>query len=60
MQLTNRVRTLVQDEAAQDLIEYALLAGLIALATVGATQTLGATILETFYSRISGMLQSLV
>ena len=60
MQLTNRARALVRDDAAQDLIEYALLAGLIALATVGATQALGDTILDTFYTRIVNMLQSVV
>ena len=60
MQLTNRLRALVRDEAAQDLIEYALLAGLIALATVGATQALGETILDTFWTRIAEMLADLV
>jgi Flp pilus assembly pilin Flp len=60
MQPKECVRTLVRDDAAQDLIEYALLAGLIALATVTATQALGDTLLDTFWSRIAGMLTDLV
>lgn len=60
MQPNDCVRTLVRDDAAQDLIEYALLAGLIALATVTATRALGDTLLDTFWSRIAGMLENLV
>ena len=39
--LITRMRTLVRDESAQDLIEYALLAALIALAAVIAIRAAG-------------------
>jgi Flp pilus assembly pilin Flp len=60
MKVIDHVPTLVRDEAAQDLIEYALLAALLALATVTTTQALGSTLLDTFWSRIAGMLADLV
>ena len=60
MQRTHCLRTLVRDDAAQDLIEYALLAGLLALVTVTATQAVGDTLLDTFWARIAGMLADLV
>ena len=60
MQLNDRVTALVRDNDAQDLIEYALLAALLALATVTTTQALGSTLLDTFWSRIAGMLADLV
>lgn len=60
MKVISHVPALVRDEAAQDLIEYALLAALLALATVTTTQALGSTLLDTFWSRIAGMLADLV
>ena len=60
MQSQQCLRTLVREDVAQDLIEYALLAGLLALVTVGSTQALGDTLLDTFWSRIAGMLDGLV
>jgi Flp pilus assembly pilin Flp len=41
MYLINRLRALVRDDRGQDLIEYALLAALIALASVLAIQAAG-------------------
>jgi pilus assembly protein Flp/PilA len=41
MFLINRLRALVRDDRGQDLIEYALLAALIALAAVGAITAAG-------------------
>ena len=43
-ELTNRLRALSVDESGQDLIEYALVAALIALAAVAGLKTLGAAI----------------
>jgi Flp pilus assembly pilin Flp len=59
MDLINRLHSLVRDASGQDLIEYALLAALLALATVAATQAAGQTILNTFWVRIAGMLDAL-
>jgi Flp pilus assembly pilin Flp len=56
----NRIVALVEDDSAQDLIEYAMLAGLLALATVGATQALGGAIINVFWVRISDMLDGLL
>ena len=56
----NRIVALVEDDSAQDLIEYAMLAGLLALATVGATQALGGAIINVFFVRISDMLDGLL
>lgn len=41
---------LMREESGQDLIEYALIAALIALAAVGAMQTVGSKISNTFNS----------
>jgi len=41
---------LMHEESGQDLIEYALIAALIALAAVGAMQTVGSKISNTFNS----------
>jgi Flp pilus assembly pilin Flp len=59
MQQVTRLRALLRDDAGQDLIEYALLAGLLALATVTATQAAGETIATAFWERIAGMLDAL-
>lgn len=42
------VKNLLNDESGQDLIEYALIAALIALAAIGAMQTLGSKIGNEF------------
>ena len=56
----NWIVALLEDDSAQDLIEYALLAALIALATMGATQALGGAIINTFWVRIAEMLDGLI
>jgi pilus assembly protein Flp/PilA len=43
-------KSLAQDESGQDLIEYALIAALIALAGVAGMQTVGAGIASAFTS----------
>ncbi|MGA7886846.1 MAG: Flp family type IVb pilin [Acidobacteriaceae bacterium] len=40
----------MREESGQDLIEYALIAALIALAAIGAMQTLGSDIANEFNS----------
>jgi pilus assembly protein Flp/PilA len=52
----SRLRARLRGESGQDLIEYALLAGILALGTVVATTQLGGTIINTFWQRIAGML----
>ncbi|MBS1820253.1 MAG: Flp family type IVb pilin [Acidobacteria bacterium] len=47
----------INDESGQDLIEYALLAGLIALAAITAMQALGGAI-NTKFSNVSTSLGS--
>ena len=42
--------TLMREESGQDLIEYALIAALLALAAVGTMQTLGSKISNEFNS----------
>ena len=59
MTWTSRLRALIRSRSGQDLIEYALLAGLIALGTVVATTQLSGTLISTFWSRIAGMLNGL-
>ena len=59
MTWTFRLRALIQDQSGQDLIEYALLAGLICLGTVVATTQLSGALINTFWQQISGMLASL-
>jgi pilus assembly protein Flp/PilA len=44
------MKNLLNDESGQDLIEYALIAALIALAAIGAMQTLGSKIGNEFNS----------
>jgi Flp pilus assembly pilin Flp len=57
MYLINRLRALVRDDRGQDLIEYALLAALIALASVLAIQAAG-TQVNAVWNAIVGMLQA--
>ncbi len=44
MKLINRLRSFVRDDSGQDLLEYALLVGLIALVTVLAVTAAGTSI----------------
>jgi len=59
MDLRKRLRELVLGDAAQDLIEYAMLAAILALGTVAATEMLGGSIVDTFWQRIAGMLNGI-
>jgi Flp pilus assembly pilin Flp len=47
------------DESGQDLLEYALLAALIALVAVGAVTTVGTTVQGVFWTYISGVMNAL-
>ncbi len=49
------VNRFVREEAGQDLIEYALLAGFISLAAVAAITAVG-TALNTLYTNVHGQL----
>src|SRR5689334_22696819 len=55
MSLMNRVRQFVRGEEGQDLIEYALLVGLISLVAVAAITTSGTSVNDIF-TAISGQL----
>jgi len=46
--MLNAIRKLKQDESGQDLIEYALIAALLALAAVATMTTLGSKIQSVF------------
>ena len=48
MNLINRMRALVNDDAGQDLLEYALLVGLIALVAVAAVTATGGSVSNIF------------
>jgi Flp pilus assembly pilin Flp len=50
--ITARIRRLVAADEGQDLLEYGLLAALIAVAAVASVRTLGDTILSVFWSGI--------
>ena len=52
MSLIYRLRTAVQDEQGQDLLEYALLVALIALVAVGAVQLAGGSV-KTIFTNIA-------
>jgi Flp pilus assembly pilin Flp len=58
MYLINRLRALVRDDRGQDLIEYALLAALIALASVIAISAAGTQVNQVWLA-IVGMLQAI-
>jgi pilus assembly protein Flp/PilA len=49
------VHRFVREEAGQDLIEYALLAGFISLAAVAAITAVG-TALNTLYTNVQGQI----
>lgn len=51
--LTAVLRRLRTEERGQDLIEYALLVGLVALVAVSAVSQVGTTILTVFWSVIA-------
>jgi len=53
MSLITQLRTLVRDDAGQDLLEYALLVALIALVAVGAV-TLAGNQVSTIFNQIAG------
>jgi pilus assembly protein Flp/PilA len=55
MSLINRVRQFVREEKGQDLIEYALLVGLISLVAVAAITSSGTSVNDIF-NAISGQL----
>ena len=46
-------RSLANEDDAQDLLEYAMLAGLIALVCVGVVTTVGMTVFTLFWDRIA-------
>jgi Flp pilus assembly pilin Flp len=48
------LRCLRYDDSGQDLIEYALLIGLVALVAVSAVSEVGQTIINVFWSVIAG------
>ena len=48
MSFINRMRTLVRDDSGQDMLEYALLTALIALAAVGAVRAAGLEVSAIF------------
>jgi pilus assembly protein Flp/PilA len=48
MELVNRLRGFVRDDSGQDLLEYALLVGLIALVTVLAVTNAGSAVNNIF------------
>jgi Flp pilus assembly pilin Flp len=47
------LRRVCRDDRAQDLIEYALLIGLVALVAVGAVSQVGETIVNVFWDVIA-------
>ena len=50
MNIINRLRSLVRDDAGQDMLEYALLTALIALAAVVAVRAAGVQVSTIFDS----------
>jgi pilus assembly protein Flp/PilA len=50
--LIARFRSLVRDDKGQDLIEYALIAGLVSLVAVGAMTTAGESV-QTIWNNIT-------
>ena len=57
MNLVNRMRALISDESGQDMLEYALLTALIALAAVGAIRAAG-TQVNSIFTNVSTSLSS--
>jgi Flp pilus assembly pilin Flp len=52
------LRRFRRDDRAQDLIEYALLVGLVALVAVSAVSQVGQTILDVFWTVIASSIPS--
>ena len=52
--ITIRIRTLIYDDRAQDMVEYALLAGFIAVAA-GATLPPVAAAISTIFSKMNSL-----
>ena len=52
-------RRMLDAESGQDLLEYALLASLIALVAVGAVTRVGTTINTVFWTYISGVVNGI-
>lgn len=59
MSLNTLLRTLANDESGQNLIEYALVAGLVGLAAVTAMTGLGTSI-KTAFNSVASQLTSAV
>ena len=57
MNIINRLRALVRNDEAQDLLEYALLVALIALVAVGAVTAAGTSVNDIF-TKIAGSLSN--
>ena len=57
MRIIDRVRLFVRDESGQDLVEYGLLATLIALVALAAVQSAG-TSLGALWANIASKMQS--
>jgi pilus assembly protein Flp/PilA len=53
------VKRLTRDESGQDLLEYGLLAALLALVAVAAVTSVGSTIQGVFWTYISGVMNGL-
>ena len=52
MELITRLRALVKNDEGQDLLEYALLGGLIAITAIAGVSKLGTTLNSTFWEVI--------
>lgn len=59
MSLTTLFRSLANDESGQNLIEYALVAGLVGLAAITAMTNLGTSI-GTAFSKVGSTLTSAI
>jgi Flp pilus assembly pilin Flp len=52
-------RSILDDEAGQDLLEYALLVALIVVVAIGAVTTVGTTIHTVFWTYIDGVMSAI-
>jgi len=55
MELINRLRTIVNEEYGQDLLEYALLVALIALVAAGAVGLAGQSVQTVFNNIVAAI-----
>ena len=53
LRILDALRRVSQEDSGQDLLEYALLASLIAIAVIGAVDTIGGTIKTVFWDVIA-------